>query len=210
MIEEIRNLEIDDIDVNLQTPKSIVDGSAFTTNPNVKYRRKRVITPSEETKRKRASFVQEFINYCKWRIGEIEICSNPHKIVKNVLTFYRTGKIEKIPAGYIEAIKCNRVLVDKAINVDKREILAKTKKLNAKLKYNEMIENEKSLPEKIKLTNISPTKSITHIKKDKKSSSVKSSKNVKAVKKENTNSLNLIDVIEKIKSLGVREFIIKF
>ena len=97
-----------------------VDGSAQTVNPEEKFRKKRIITPANETKYKRTTYVQEMLNYCRWKVGELETCDKPHFSALNALSNYKKGKLDKISQGYLEAIETHKELVEKANKIDGR------------------------------------------------------------------------------------------
>ena len=97
-----------------------VDGSAQTVNPEEKFRKKRIITPANETKYKRTTYVQEMLNYCRWKVGELETCDKPHCSALNALLNYKKGKLDKISQGYLEAIETHKELVEKANKIDGR------------------------------------------------------------------------------------------
>lgn len=97
-----------------------IDGSAMTVNPEEKFRKKRVVTPAKETKYKRVAKVQEFLNYCRFRVGELEVCEKPSAYVIKVFYNYKANRLDKIPQGYMAAIGTHKDLIDKAINVDLR------------------------------------------------------------------------------------------
>ena len=96
------------------------DGSAMTVNPEEKFRKKRVVTPAKEAKYKRVAKVQEFLNYCRFRIGELEVCEKPSSYVIKVFYNYKANRLDKIPQGYMAAINTHKDLVNKAVNVDLR------------------------------------------------------------------------------------------
>lgn len=95
--------------------ESKVDGSKMTVNPEEKYRKKRIVTPAANTKWKRVTRVQELLNYCRWKVGELETCEKPVSTILNVLHAYRKGELDKISEGYMAAIETHKDLVDRAI-----------------------------------------------------------------------------------------------
>lgn len=97
-----------------------IDGSAMTVNPEEKFRKKRVVTPAKETKYKRVAKVQEFLNYCRFRVGELEVCEKPSSYVIKVFYNYKANRLDKIPQGYKAAIDTHKDLIDRAVNVDLR------------------------------------------------------------------------------------------
>lgn len=97
----------------------------MTDNPDIQYRHKRVITPIKETKYKRVTKIKELINYCKFRVGEIEVCEKPSATVISILSNYKYGKLDLIPKGYLEAIESYKDLIDRAIKVDGRSLKRK-------------------------------------------------------------------------------------
>lgn len=92
-----------------------IDGSKMTVNPEEKYRKKRIVTPAANTKWKRTTKVQELLNYCRWKVGELKTCEKPVSTVLNVLHAYRKGELDKISEGYMAAIETHKDLVDRAI-----------------------------------------------------------------------------------------------
>lgn len=97
-----------------------IDGSAMTVNPEEKFRKKRIVTPAKETKYKRVAKVQEFLNYCRFRVGELKVCEKPSSYIIKVFYNYKAGRLDKIPQGYMAAISTHKDLIDRAINVDLR------------------------------------------------------------------------------------------
>lgn len=97
-----------------------IDGSAMTVNPEEKFRKKRIVTPAKETKYKRVAKVQEFLNYCRFRVGELEVCEKPSAYIIKVFYNYKANRLDKIPQGYMAAINTHKDLINRAINVDLR------------------------------------------------------------------------------------------
>lgn len=110
----------------------MVNGKSMTTNPDKAYRLDRHI--SKVAKWKRTARTQELINYCKWRVGEIETCDKPSAAVYNVLMYYKHNRLDKISENFKILIECHKELVDKAMAIDIRKrqkgnnIMTKSKK----------------------------------------------------------------------------------
>lgn len=103
-----------------ETEEVKIDGSAMTVNPEEKFRKKRIVTPAKETKYKRVAKVQDFLNYCRFRVGELEVCEKPSAYVIKVFYNYKANKLDEIPQGYMAAINTHKDLIDRAVNVDLR------------------------------------------------------------------------------------------
>lgn len=106
---------------DLLTPEQI-DGSSLTINPDKKFRKSRIITDIELAKYKRPTKIKEMLNYCKFRLGDLETCAKPSPSVLNILYSYKAGKLDRISSGYLEAIKDYKELIDNAMAIDLRKI----------------------------------------------------------------------------------------
>lgn len=125
---------------DLLTPEQI-DGSSMTTNPDQKFRRARIITEADMAKYKRPNKIKEMLNYCKFRLGKLATCSKPSPMTLNVLYNYKSGKIDRIPLGYMEAIKDYRDLVDSAMTIDMRHKSNTSDKTKLETKAQKAFEN---------------------------------------------------------------------
>lgn len=120
-----------------------IDGTSMTNNPNEKYRKSRVISPVK--KHRRVQDIQGFLNYCKWRIGEITEKVKPKAIFLSTLTAYKKQDFSNVGIGYQEACKDYEDLVRKAAYTDLRKKNGETfKKYNQEQKANKTIKNPKN------------------------------------------------------------------
>lgn len=97
----------------------LVNGKSMTTNPDKLYRLDRHI--STIAKWQRTAKTRELINYCKWKIGELDICSKPSATVAQILSKYKQGRLDDIPENFKVLIQCHKDLVDKAVSIDLRK-----------------------------------------------------------------------------------------
>lgn len=95
-----------------------ISGRNLTVNPDEKYRKARLISPVK--KYRRVTPVQDFLNYCKWRVGERSEVSKPLAVFGSVLTAVKKGDLSTVSAGYQQAYTDYKDLIDRAANVDMR------------------------------------------------------------------------------------------
>lgn len=120
-----------------------IDGTSMTNNPNEKYRKSRVISPVK--KHRRVQDIQGFLNYCKWRIGEITEKVKPKAIFLSTLTAYKKQDFSNIGIGYQEACKDYEDLVRKAAYTDLRKKNGENfKNYNEQQKAKKTIKNAKN------------------------------------------------------------------
>lgn len=122
--------------------KEQIDGTSLTENPDVQYRRKRII--SKPSKWKRPNKVKEMLNYCKFKVGEIDTCSKVPASVYNVLSNYKRGRLDLIGSGYLEAINTYKDLIDRAIKIDGNTLRRKENKVNTHNKHNNEVSSDAS------------------------------------------------------------------
>lgn len=106
MTEEIRSTD------------PLVDGTKMTINPEIKYRRKRII--SEQSYTRKPPKIAEFINACKFIAGESDKpfpLSTQHL---NILALVRNGNT--LPKNYVSVINNNIDTVIKAASLKPRQI----------------------------------------------------------------------------------------
>lgn len=105
----------------LKSNDPLVDGSEMTVNPEIKHRRKRIMSQQNyKTKRPR---IAEFINACKFLAGEtfkVFPLSTQHQ---NILSLIRNDK--EIPEHYRSVVNHNIELVRKAAQLKPKEIKEK-------------------------------------------------------------------------------------
>lgn len=102
-------------------PKStdpLVDGTALTTNEDIKHRRKRIIARPKNY-RKHAK-IREFQALCNWLIGKGSPLEKPTIQHKNILSAVRNNTV--IPDAYEPWIKENYDLVSKAACTKPKEL----------------------------------------------------------------------------------------
>lgn len=99
----------------------IVDGSDLTNNIQVKYRRKRILS-SKNYKTKRPH-IEEFINACRFVIGETSHALPMSQQHLNILSSVRRGM--PVPEKYQSVVSNNWDIVQKAAELKPREIRAK-------------------------------------------------------------------------------------
>lgn len=98
-----------------------VNGNSHTTNPECQYRHERIVSKIEEDKRlKKPNSIQDFHNFCKVLVGELECCNKPKPMFDNILTFVRQGKLEQMSSGYRAFYETHKDLVDRASAVDRK------------------------------------------------------------------------------------------
>lgn len=95
-----------------------VNGQNLTNDPNIKFRRDRHI--SKPRKWARPAYVQEFYNYCKYRLGESDYHNKPKKMFAKLLADIKFDRIKNIPEGYKAMIETQKDFFVKAANVDLR------------------------------------------------------------------------------------------
>ena len=101
-----------------------VNGNSHTTNPECQYRHERIVSKIEEDKRlKKPSSIQDFHNFCKVLVGELECCNKPKSIFDNTLTFIRSGKLDQMSSGYRAFYETHKDLVDRAAAVERKHKL---------------------------------------------------------------------------------------
>ena len=105
-------------------PKSndpLVDGSGMTINPDIKYRRKRIM--SQQNYKTKRPHIAEFINACKFLAGETSKVFPLSMQHQNILSLVRNDK--EIPEHYKSVINHNIELVRKAAKLKPKEIKEK-------------------------------------------------------------------------------------
>lgn len=113
-----------------------VNGNSHTTNPECQYRHERIVSKIEEDRRlKKPNSIQDFHNFCKVLVGELECCNKPKPMFDNILTFVRQGRLEQISSGYRAFYETHKDLVDRASAIDRKY----------KLMFKEIQENKWSL-----------------------------------------------------------------
>lgn len=99
----------------------LVDGSEMTINPEIKHRRKRIV--SQQNYKTKRPHIAEFINACKFLAGETSKVFPLSMQHQNILSLVRNDK--EIPEHYQSVINNNIDLVQKAAKLKPKEIKEK-------------------------------------------------------------------------------------
>lgn len=105
-----------------------IDGTNLTTNPDIKYRRKRIV--SEVKKYKKKCHSKEFLNYCEFLIDKREECPKLLGIFDKILSSIRNDNYELIPESYINIIETYSSIITKAADLKPRYVKAKLEEYN--------------------------------------------------------------------------------
>lgn len=128
-----------------------IDGTNLTENPDIQYRRMRLI--SKPKKWKRSNKVKEMLNYCKYKVGEIDTCSKVPAVVYTVLSNYKRGRFDLIGSGYMEAINTYKDLIDRAIKIRGNNSKRKENKMEVKTEIKNKQNINANFKAKRRLTN---------------------------------------------------------
>ena len=105
----------------LKSNDPLVDGSGMTVNPEIKHRRKRIV--SQQNYKTKRPHIAEFINACKFLAGETSKIFPLSMQHQNILSLVRNDK--EIPEHYQSVINNNIDLVQKAAKLKPKEIKEK-------------------------------------------------------------------------------------
>lgn len=115
----------------------LVDGTNLTVNEDIKYRRKRLVSPVRKYKHPNKS--KEFIDYCEKLVSHPEDIECHPSLFRNILSQMRTGN-STISSGYRDAINNNLDIVVAASQIKLREL----RRSHGKKKVPQMKSNKQS------------------------------------------------------------------
>lgn len=122
--EHWRKLAQKETEEQKEIPKSndpLVDGSGMTVNPEIKHRRKRIV--SQQNYKTKRPHIAEFINACKFLTGETSKIFPLSMQHQNILSLVRNNR--EIPEHYQSVINHNIELVRKAAQLKPKDIKEK-------------------------------------------------------------------------------------
>lgn len=113
--EQYTKIDLSNLTQMYRQKQDMIDGSNLTNSPDKKFVKKRIISQG-----KRTAKIQELLNYCRYKTGELPSCEKPPMTIIRILTLVKHGLYDEIPKGYREAYECHKELITKAANIDLR------------------------------------------------------------------------------------------
>lgn len=122
----------------LKSNDPLVDGSEMTVNPEIKHRRKRIV--SQQNYKTKRPHIVEFINACKFLTGETSKAFPLSMQHQNILSLVRNDK--EIPEHYQSVINNNIEIVQKAAQLKPKEIKEKYCTIPIKEKWTKQMQRK--------------------------------------------------------------------